>query len=164
MNRKFGKLVNGRLVYAPNMVAHDGRSYINPKEPDYLKADDGPWYPVESLPPPSTPPAEGYHYTRNEWVFDEELKRIVPQYVQIENHPPPPRTFSKLKITAALMKIEKWLPVRDYLVQSGMYDLYLAAQDFKEDDEFFVKGLTELKAKFGMSDEEVEAILKEGVV
>ena len=77
--------------------------------------------------------------------------------------PPPPRTFSKLKITAALMKMEKWLPVRDYLVQSGMYDLYLAAQDFKENDEFFVKGLTELKAKFGMSDEEVEAILKEGV-
>jgi hypothetical protein len=77
--------------------------------------------------------------------------------------PPPPRTFSKLKITAALMKIEKWLPVRDYLVQAGLYDLYLAAQDFKEDDEFFVKGLTELKAKFGMSDEEVEAILKEGV-
>jgi hypothetical protein len=77
--------------------------------------------------------------------------------------PHPPRTFSKLKITAALIKLEKWIPIRDYLVQAGMYDLYLAAQDFKEDDEFFVKGLTELKAKFGMSDEEVEAILKEGV-
>ena len=75
----------------------------------------------------------------------------------------PPRTFSKLKITAALIKIEKWLPVRDYLVQAGMYDLYLAAQDFKEYDEFFIKGLAGLKAKLGMSDEEVEAILKEGV-
>lgn len=163
MNRKFGKLVNGRLVYAPNMVVHDGRSYINPKESDYLKADDGPWYLIESLPPPSTPPAEGYHYASNGWVFDEELKHIVPQYEQIENPPASPRTFSKFKITAALMKIEKWLPVRDYLVQLGLYDLYLAAQDFKEDDEYFIKGLSELKAKLGMSDEEVESILKEGV-
>lgn len=159
MNRKFGKLVNGRLVYAPNIVAHDGRSYINPKASNYLKADDGPWYPIESLPPPSTPPAEGYHYARNGWVFDEELKRIVPGYVQIENPSAPPRTFSKFKITAALMKIEKWLPVRDYLVQSGLYDLYLAAQDFKEDDEYFTKGLSELKAKLGMSDSDVEYIL-----
>jgi hypothetical protein len=62
------------------------------------------------------------------------------------------------------MKLEKWIPVRDYLVQSGLYDLYLAAQDFKEDDEFFVKGLAELKAQFNMSDEEVEAILVEGEV
>lgn len=90
-------------------------------------------------------------------------KKWVRKWRVEELPPPPPRVFSKLKITAALMKLEKWLPVRDYLVQSGMYDLYLAAQDFKEDDEFFVKGLTELKAKFGMSDEEVEAILKEGV-
>lgn len=159
MNRKFGKLVNGRLVYAPSMVAHDGRSYINPKELDYFKADDGPWYPVKPLPPPSTPPAEGYHYVRNGEVFDEELKCIVPQYVQIENPPASPRTFSKFKITTALMKIEKWLPVRDYLVQSGLYDLYLVAQDFKEDDKYFTKGLSELKAKLGMSDSDVEYIL-----
>lgn len=163
MNRKFGKLVSGGLAYAPNMVAHGGRSYINPKESDYLEADDGPWYPVEFLPPPLTPPTEGYQYVRNGWVLDEELKRIVPQYEQAEIPPASPRTFSKFKITAALMKVEKWLPVRDYLVQSGLYDLYLAAQDFKEDDEYFIKGLSELKAKLGMSDEEVEAILKEGV-
>lgn len=75
---------------------------------------------------------------------------------------PPPRTFSKLKITAALMALEKWLPVRDFLVQNGLYDLYLAAQDFKEDDKFFVKGLAAIKEQFGMADEEIEAILKEG--
>lgn len=97
---------------------------------------------------------DGYELQEGAWVRKWRVEALPP---------PPPRTFSKLKITAALMKMEKWLPVRDYLVQSGMYDLYLAAQDFKEDDEFFVKGLTELKAKFGMSDEEVEAILKEGV-
>lgn len=75
---------------------------------------------------------------------------------------PPPRTFSKLKVTAALMAREKWLPVRDFLVQNGLYDLYLAAQDFREDNEFFVKGLAALKEQFGMADEEIEAILKEG--
>lgn len=96
-----------------------------------------------------------------------KAKEIYPVYEVIPPPPPPPpppRIFSKLRITAALMKLEKWIPVRDFLVQTGMYDLYLAAQDFKEDDEFFVKGLTELKAQFGMSDEEVEAILAEGEV
>lgn len=162
MNRKFGKLVNGRLVCAPNMVAHDGRSYINPKESDYLKADDGPWYPIESLPPPSTPPAEGYHYSRNGWVFDEELKRIVPGYVQIENPPPlppPPRVFSKMRVVAALMSAGIWPQVKQWIEASGYYDLYLAAQDFREDDPYFKEGLAALKAQLGISDSDVEHIL-----
>lgn len=160
MNRKFGKLVDGQLVYAPNMVSHDGRSYINPKEPDYFKADDGPWYPIEPLPPPSTPPAEGYHYVRNGEVFDEEHKCIVPQYAQVENPPASPRTFSKFKVVRLLTERGIWVKVRDYIVTKGLYDLFLAAQDFKEDDKFFIEGLTSLKGELGLSDEQVEEILK----
>lgn len=180
MKETYYTLENGNLKKVGSVIRTAKRYVSNPTAEDcaaigaYPRSD-------ESFAPPKCD--EGYHAVADGYELVEELgvgsdgvdsptpslthsitKKWVRKWRVEELPPPPPRTFSKLKITAALMKIEKWLPVRDYLVQSGMYDLYLAAQDFKEDDEFFVKGLTELKAKFGMSDEEVEAILKEGVV
>jgi hypothetical protein len=157
---------NGNLKKAGNVI-RTAKGYVtNPTAEDCAAMVDAngkpnPAYPrsEESFSPPKCD--EGFHAVHDGYELQDG--KWVRKWRVEELPPPPPRTFSKLKITAALMKIEKWLPVRDYLVQSGMYDLYLAAQDFKEDDEFFIKGLSELKAKFGMSDEEVEAILKEGV-
>ncbi len=167
-----------KLTPAKRVLVRDGKTMILGNPADFAKYLGA--YPQGASMPPKCD--EGFHAVPDGYELVEELgvgsdgvdsptpsltnsitKKWVRKWRVEELPPPPPRIFSKLKITAALMKIEKWLPVRDYLVQSGMYDLYLAAQDFKEDDEFFVKGLTELKAKFGMSDEEVEAILKEGV-
>lgn len=159
MKETYYTLENGNLKKVGNVIKASRGWVSNPTAEDYATIGA---YPRsdESFTPPTTD--EGFHAVPDGY----ELKdgKWVKKWRVEELPPPPPRVFSKLKITAALMKIEKWLPVRDYLVQSGLYDLYLAAQDFKEDDEFFIKGLTELKAKFGMSDEEVEAILKEGVV
>ena len=153
--KKVGSVIKTRRGWVSNPTAEDYAAMVD------ANGKPNPAYPrsEESFAPPTVDEgyravADGYELQEGAWVRKWRVEELPP---------PPPRTFSKLKITAALMKMEKWLPVRDYLVQSGMYDLYLAAQDFKEDDEFFVKGLTELKAKFGMSDEEVEAILKEGV-
>lgn len=158
MKEIYYTLENGNLKKAGNVIKTSKGYVTNPTAEDYATIGA---YPRDeaSFAPPTTDEgyrvvANGYDLTDGKWVRKWRVEELPP---------PPPRTFSKLKITVALMKLEKWLPVRDYLVQSGMYDLYLAAQDFKEDDEFFVKGLSELKAKFDMSDEEVEAILKEGV-
>lgn len=153
--KKVGSVIRTAKGYVANPTAEDCAAMVEANgkpNPAYPRSD-------ESFAPPAVD--EGYRAVPNGYdLVDGKWVKLW----RVEELPPsPPRTFSKLKITAALMKIEKWLPVRDYLVQSGMYDLYLAAQDFKEDDEFFVRGLTEIKAKFGMSDEEVEAILKEGV-
>ena len=64
MNRKYGKVdPDNNVVYAPDMVAHDGRSYINPRKEDYAAADDGPWLPVIESAPSATPP-EGFHWKR----------------------------------------------------------------------------------------------------
>jgi hypothetical protein len=146
-----------QLTQVKRILVRDGKTMILGNPADFAKYLEAYTQGV-STPPPTD---EGFHAVPDGY----ELKdgKWVRKWRVEELPPPPPRTFSKLKVTVALMKLEKWLPVRDYLVQAGMYDLYLAAQDFKEDDEFFIKGLTELKAKFGMSDEEVEAILKEGV-
>ena len=45
----------------------------------------------------------------------------------------PPRTFSKLRLSNALMTRNLWPAVRDWLDATGYYDLFVAAQDFRED-------------------------------
>ena len=73
----------------------------------------------------------------------------------------PPRTFSKLKIIVALTEMGVWPQVRDYIVEAGLYDLFLAAQDFREDDRFFARGLSELRAQLQMTDAQIEGILRQ---
>jgi hypothetical protein len=159
MKETYYTLENSRLVRAKRIIKIGNRWVANPKAEQYAQIGA---YPKDEA--TFTPPAcdEGYHAVPDGYALTDG--KWAKKW-KVEPLPPPaPRTFSKLKITAVLMKLGKWIAVRDYLVQSGMYDLYLAAQDFREDDEFFVKGLSELKTKFGMSDEEVEDILKEGAV
>jgi hypothetical protein len=45
------------------------------------------------------------------------------------------------------------------IVAADLYDEYLAAQDFKEDDPDFVAGKAALKAQLGWTDEKVESVL-----
>ena len=88
MNRKYGKVDSDHnIVYAPDMVAHNGRSYINPRKEDYAVADDGPWLPViESA--PSEPPPEGYHWKRT-WKYDIGPDGcIVARYIAEEDPAP----------------------------------------------------------------------------
>jgi hypothetical protein len=74
--------------------------------------------------------------------------------------PPKPRTFSKYKVVSMLTEMGIWKEVRDYIVVKDLYDLFMVAQDFKEDDKYFVEGLELLKTKLNISDEQVAAILK----
>ena len=78
--------------------------------------------------------------------------------------PPPPRQFSKLKIVAALMGVGVWDTVKQYITDAGLYDLYLAAQDFAEDNEYFTQGKTALQAQLDWTDEQVEAILAQAAI
>jgi hypothetical protein len=145
--RKVGNVIRTAKGYVTNPTAEDcaaigayPRSEASFAPP---KCDEG----FHAVP-------DGYDLKDSKWVKLWKVEELPP---------PPPRVFSKFKVVRLLTEMGIWLKVRDYIVAKGLYDLFLAAQDFKEDDEFFIKGLTELKAKFGMSDEEVEAILKEGV-
>jgi hypothetical protein len=140
-------------------VIRTAKGYVsNPTEVDCASIGAYPRS-EESFAPPKCD--EGYHAVQNGYALKDG--KWVKLWKVEELPPPPPRVFSKFKVVRLLTEMGIWLKVRDYIVAKGLYDLFLAAQDFKEDDEFFIKGLTELKAKFGMSDEEVEAILKEGV-
>lgn len=76
---------------------------------------------------------------------------------------PAPRTFSKLRIVAALTTAGVWDAVKQLLIERGLYDLFLAAQDFAEDNQYFKSGLGILQAQLGWTDEQVEAVLAASV-
>ena len=78
------------------------------------------------------------------------------------NRSSPPHTFSKLRLINALMTRNLWPSVRDWFDTSGYYDIFVAAQDFREDHPQFAAALTAAKSRFGLADE-TAAILAESV-
>ena len=74
-----------------------------------------------------------------------------------------PRTFSKMKCVVALKKAGVWVHVKEWIVANDLYDEYIAAQDFKEDNPFFLVGKAALQAALGWTDEQVEALLSQCV-
>ena len=154
-----------RLIPAPKYATIDGAAVINPTREQYARMTP-PAYPLaDPMPPAPTPPEgkiavpDGYEpfpspdgkEWRQKWRYEDAP-------------PPPPRQFSKLKIVAALMGAGVWEQVKAYIEQAGLYDLYLAAQDFAEDNEYFTQGKTALQAQLGWTDEQVEAILAQAVI
>jgi len=73
-----------------------------------------------------------------------------------------PRTFSKMRIVAALKTAGVWPQVKAWMEEADLYDLYLAAQDFAEDDPNFLAGRAALQQLLGWTDEQVEAVLQAG--
>ena len=72
----------------------------------------------------------------------------------------PPRTFSKLRLINALMTRNLWPSVRDWFDTSGYYDIFVAAQDFREDHPQFAAALTAAKSRFGLADETAAILAK----
>ena len=83
--------------------------------------------------------------------------------VRVAKWVPDPRIFSKMKVVAALTQAGVWPQVKAWIEERGLYDLYLAAQEFREDDPDFAAGKAALKAQLGWTDEKVAAILAECV-
>lgn len=124
MNRNYGKVDSGHnIIYAPDMVAHDGRSYINPRKEDMAAADDGPWLPVtESA--PSDPAPEGCHYEPRDWeVADGVIKRT---WELVANPPPSPRRWTRLSIKTALAQAEMLDAARQFLSATEIATGYTA--------------------------------------
>ena len=49
--------------------------------------------------------------------------------------------------------------LKQYIIDAGLYDLYLAAQDFREDNEYFLQGKSVLMSQLGWDNAQAEAIL-----
>ncbi len=155
MNRNYGKLVGSEVEYAPAKITKDDGTVIsNPSAETYLAAG---WKRIVDEPPEAEP---GHTVEVSGWI--ETADSIVRVYKQVPDETPPekPRVFSKLKLVAALKAAEKWVLVKTWIEEKGYWDYYLAAQNFREDNEMFAEALSAVKRYAGMSDEDAEAILK----
>ena len=155
MNKNYGKLADGEVEYAPAKITTDDGSVIsNPSAETYLAAG---WKRIIDDPPAAEP---GHTVQVSGW--DETADSIVRIYKQVPDEPQPAkaRVFSKLKLVAALKAADKWVLVKTWIEERGWWDYYLAAQNFREDNEMFAEALAEVKRYAGMSDEDAEAILK----
>lgn len=141
------KILSG--AQSARMFNREYRNYV-----DLVIADGCPgdgYHRVEKVLPKPTP-AEGeelgYTYTVRDGVAYKEyfVARL-------------PRVFSKLKVVAALTEAGAWAQVKAWIEANGLYDLYLAAQEFAEDNDYFARGLAALKPVVGWTDEQVEALL-----
>ena len=143
-----------RLTVAKRVIVLEGMTLILGRADDFAKYQAA--YPLGESAPPKCDDGchavlDGYALTDGKWVRKWRVEELPP---------PPPRIFSKFKVVRLLTEMGIWIKVRDYIVAKGLYDLFLAAQDFKEDDKFFIEGLTSLKGELCLADEQIEEILK----
>lgn len=158
INRNYGKLdkITNRIEYAPKTLKVDGAIVMNPSKALYLKFG---WKEIIENPPKTE---RGYHYVEKEWY--ETGDSIVRKYEIVKDEPiKKNRIFSKMKCVAILMKLGYWEQVRDWINTNGLTDLYLAAQDFKEDNEYFIQGKSALQQLLGLKEWEIEKILRQCV-
>jgi hypothetical protein len=158
----YGTLIDNTLHPAPRAFMLHGAMVTNPKAEHFAvlnaeRAEHGLplYYPISDDPAP-TPP-EGKVVRFNGYAVVAGW--IAPQYLFEDAPPPPPRTFSKLRIVAALTTAGVWDSVKQLLIERGLYDLFLAAQNFAEDNEYFENGKAALQSELGWTDAQVEAVL-----
>ena len=174
METKYGKLVEGEIVYAPASLDTENGKLMNPSAASYLAAG---WKKVVEEPPE---PEEGKTvevsgWTETETTLVRTYKQIpIPPQPEAEgggqggDTPPAPapvgkRIFSKLKLVAALKAADKWVLVKTWLEEKAYYDYYIAAQNFAEDNALFLEGKAAIQRYLNMSDEDIEAILSQCV-
>ncbi|MGN0876432.1 MAG: hypothetical protein ACI4TC_04095, partial [Kiritimatiellia bacterium] len=70
-----------------------------------------------------------------------------------------PTMYSKYKAYLALRGAGVWPQVKAWLEANDLWDAFLIANDFSEDDPLFKKGVAELQAVVGWTDEQIAALL-----
>ena len=144
----------------PRSAVIDGAFVCGTLPEPYLNSQG--WYRLVETPMPTA--RDGYHYEFR-FAYDDESAptAILKNWIEVENPPPGPRVFSKLKIVSALMSANLWTEAKAYIEGAGLYDLYLAAVTFREDNPYFKQGLTDLQDALGVPDVQVEEILAASV-
>ena len=153
MNKNYARLTGGKLQYAPSTLITPQGIIMNPKRLSYLH--DG-WKFLDLQTPAEAP--EGKEYVISGYTETQTDIRPVYKLIAIET---PPRTYSKLRLVTALASRGLWSAFRDWLIETDLYDLFLAAQDFRSDHPQFTTALAAAQSNFSLTAEETAAILSE---
>lgn len=161
MNTRYAKVDrNGDIVYAPTALPVSGGARVGASAQEYAAAG---WLPVNRDWAPAEEPPAGRRWART-GRWNAEGGEVRPAWEPAEIPPAPPRVFSKLRVVAALMGAGVWPQVKAWMEREGLYDLYLAANEFAEDNEWFVAGKAQLQSELGWTDARAEAVLAAGEV
>ena len=156
MNPSYGKLVNGAIIHAPTSLNTPSGVIMNPKRLSYLQAG---WKFLD-LQPPVDPPPEGKEYRISGYTETATDIRPIFKLVPVVS---PPRTFSKLRLINALMSRNLWPAIRDWLEETGYYDLFAAAQDIREDHPQFAAAIAAIRTRFSLTPDQIAAVLAASV-
>ena len=150
MNRKFGKLEDGNLTYAPNVLAVDGRILMSPPDEAFLATG---WHKVTDNAPT---PTEGFYARPTGWAMTDG--EIVRQYEQIAVEPTP-KTYNKYRLGMAIQEAGLLDALLQFFAANPAAKFHWDnAQDFAEEDENFKTIVGIFNDQFGA--DKVAAILK----
>ena len=150
MNRKFGKLEDGNLTYAPNVLAVDGRILISPPDDAFLAAG---WHKLTDNAPT---PTEGFYARPTGWAMVDG--EIVRQYEQIAVEPTP-KVYNKYRLGMAIQEAGLLDALLQFFTANPAAKFHWDnAQDFVDDDENFRTIVGIFNKQFGT--DKVAAILK----
>ena len=153
MNKNYARLTGGKLQYAPSTLITPQGIIMNPKRLSYLQAG---WKLLDLQTPAEAP--EGKEYVISGYTETQTDIRPVYKLVAIET---PPRTYSKLRLVTALASRGLWSAFRDWLIETDLYDIFLAAQSFRSDHPQFTAALSAAQSNFNLTPPETAAILAE---
>ena len=162
VNRKwaFGLNAGGEPEYAPaESMTLNGRTVYNPTDRHYeaagLKrvADE----------PPAVPPRGGHHWEARGWA--EDGGRVVRQYAEAADPPPPPRTFRRSYLAKWIRAVGKWPVFSAFLAAPEAADLAFLWEyctEFDEDAPQWPAALAAIKAALRLTDVETAQMLDFG--
>ena len=157
VNKRYCRPTNGgrSLEYAPVILPP---SPHEPKEADYLAHG---WYRNETNNPP-TPP-EGKMVESKLYAIAKDGVRVVSVY-EYADIPPRIRTFSKLRLYAALAQAGMWDALKAWLEGQTIdgvnaYTAFSLAQELTDAHPLFAQWYAAAKVALDVDDETAEAIL-----
>ena len=166
----YAKLVSATQIdrNAPRVATIDGTLVTGELPEAYLNSLG--WYRLRETPAPDA--REGYHYEFR-FAYDDESAptAILKNWIEVENPPPPPRVFSKLKLKMALAQaglLHQFLAVLQgvELIEGSGYmasDAFADAVNLSEANDGFKAAVQAAKNALGVTDEDVKRILAASV-
>ena len=164
----YAHLINQTTISTnpPRSAIIDGAQVVGDLPEPYLNTQG--WYRLETTPAPDT--QDGYHAEpRYAYDSEETPTRIVQSWEVVQDAPPPPRTISKFKLKLAiaskgfLAQFEQLLASVEVLPGYSGAAAFADAVTLDEDNPKFVSAVEIVKTEFGMTDEQIEAILAASV-